>query len=517
MVKCVSECTKLNEQTCNTNAYCNYVNGASRKYCGLSSKYKMNPLDCSITKKNGSPIKGKTKKMASPVAPPVPKPVKGKTKKLVILSTKLPKNKKYQDTIARFLKKSSLFLKTICLQSGECLAFGKNTGAIKDFFNGFTGFEYAVSPIKSIGEDSANGFVKEIKYSRQGYDAYAILKSSKRERSDNLMYEGLVGTKFINRMNPLFPCFLETYATYYYSPSKTWGMMKKDNLDKNMLSHLKLQTSIDYGKACKKSLFVAILLQHIKGAQYIDDLLKKDNVFIINHLLYLLFIVYQTLASLSKEFTHYDLHFGNVFFVPLEAGKYIEYHYHNANGTVTQFAFPGIPKIIDYGRSFFDNQHVSSKEIYDQVCKEPKCKPGCGDNVGFTYLADRGLTNRGMMQTVSQRKNESHDLRLLNNVKLEIPKLKVKPNTPGFVELEKIANKVLYGQDVIASQINYGTKENLKKDDKINNVTDAYINLKAAVETPAIIDENRKYHATQVKIADLHIYHDRRPMVFERK
>ena len=51
MVKCVSDCTKLNQQTCTTQKYCNYVNGAKRKYCGLSSKYKMNPSDCAITKK----------------------------------------------------------------------------------------------------------------------------------------------------------------------------------------------------------------------------------------------------------------------------------------------------------------------------------------------------------------------------------------------------------------------------------------------------------------------------------
>lgn len=537
-MKCVSDCTKLNEQTCAL-PYCKYVNGEKRKYCGLnSSKYKMIPPDCAVTRKLGSvkPVTPEVKqeiKQDSPDVIPEVKPVK-KVKKVNPVKTvkevkpvkQTKKNKvhrvtvKDHDIIKRFIKKSSLFLKTICLHPSNCLAFGKSTGEIKQFFD-FTSFDNVVSPIKSIGEVSANGFVKEIKYSRQGYDAYAILKSTKNAKLDNLVYEGLVGTKFVNRVNPSFPCFIETYATYYYDNDKNWKAIQKGDMDKEILTHLQLQRSIDYAKSCKQSKYAALLLQHIKNATSVSQYLVKletYDTFLMNDAIYLLFIIYQALSSLSKEFTHNDLHPGNVLFIPLDHGKYIEYHYHHEDGT-TQFLFSGIPKMIDYGRSFFDNQSVSSKEIYDQVCKEPKCNPDCGVKVGYGYLDNHPNIQRLHGHASAQRKNESVDLRLLNEMKrlFTILNKHEKPTTPGLKELEKLANRVVYNVSISNLAMNAGTIENLTRGkNEIYNVTDAYLQLKRAIETPEIMDENRAHYTTQVKVANLHVYHDRRPMVFER-
>ena len=481
-MKCVSECTKLNEQTCNTKPYCKYVNGAKRKYCGLSSKYKMNPPNCAVTKKNG---------------------------KITVKSVKKT------EKIKHFLKKSSLFLKTVCLNSGECLAFGKSTGVIKDFFNGFTGFEYVVSPIKSIGEESANGFVKEIKYSRQGYDAYVILKSAIKQSSDNLMYEGLVGTKFINRVNPFFPCFLETYATYYYDNALHWKYMQSPQvLDKSILDHLQLQKSIDYGKACKQSTYIAVLTQHFKGAQSMNHLIHTNTAFLTKYAIYALFIVYQALSTLSTQFTHYDLHSSNVLIVPLHNNKYIEYIYHNADGTITSFSFPGIPKIIDYGRSFYDNKSMSSNDIYRQLCKTKKCNPGCGVKYGFDNLHPPAY-----YKILSTIKNESHDLRLLNSLKKFISKIPVypKPVNPCFIQLNNIVSKLIYGVGLPADEKNYGTEENLKKSSRhIYNVNDVYLNLKNAIELNTLKDENKRNISNEIKLGKLHIYTDK-PMVFERE
>jgi len=559
-MKCVSDCTKLNEQTCAL-PYCKYVNGEKRKYCGLnSSKYKMTPPDCAVTRKVGSvkpdspPIKLEIKPEVKPEIKPKVKPkvkpevkpeIKSEVKpeikpevkpeikpevKPKVKPVKTKKNKvtrvttvKDHDIIKRFIKKSSLFLKTICLHPSNCLAFGKSTGEIKQFFN-FTSFDHVVSPVKSIGEVSANGFVKEIKYSRQGYDAYAILKSTKNAKLDNLVYEGLVGTKFVNRVNPSFPCFIETYATYYYDNDKSWKEIQKGDMDKNILTHLQLQRSIDYAKSCKQSKYAALLLQHIKNAtsvsQYLTKL-KTYDTFLVNDAIYLLFIIYQALSSLSTEFTHNDLHPGNVLYIPLDPGKYMEYHYHHEDGTTTQFLFSGIPKMIDYGRSFFDNQHVSSKEVYDQVCKEPKCNPDCGLKVGYGYLDNHPNIQRLHGHASAQRKNESIDLRLFNEIKGLLTALNTlperKPTTPGFKELEKMSKRIVYNVSISNLAMNTGTIENLTRGkNEIFNVTDAYLQLKRAIETPEIMDENRAHYATQIKVANLHVYHDRRPMVFER-
>jgi hypothetical protein len=72
------------------------------------------------------------------------------------------------------------FLKSICSDSGVCIAFGKERKKIFDFFNGFSKFDY-LKKTRAIGAKSSNGFVKELEYEREGYKAYAILKSSKQQ------------------------------------------------------------------------------------------------------------------------------------------------------------------------------------------------------------------------------------------------------------------------------------------------------------------------------------------------
>jgi hypothetical protein len=56
-------------------------------------------------------------------------------------------------------KRRTEFLKSICSDSNVCIAFGTEDKKIQGFFNGFTDFQYIVSPIKRIGEVSANGFL----------------------------------------------------------------------------------------------------------------------------------------------------------------------------------------------------------------------------------------------------------------------------------------------------------------------------------------------------------------------
>ncbi len=80
-----------------------------------------------------------------------------------------------------------------------------------------------------------------------------------------------------------------------------------------------------------------------------------------------------------------------------------------------------------------------------------------------------------------------------------------------------MANRVVYNVSISNLAMNAGTIENLTRGkNEIYNVTDAYLQLKQAIETPEIMNENRAHYATQVKVANLHVYHDRRPMVFER-
>ena len=482
--KCFSTCRGFEKPECNP-PRCKYVNGSKLKYCKLSQRYKMNKPKCNVTRKLK---KDEIKKNAT---------------------TK----------IGEVIKKSKLFLNITCPNSGVCVSFGKNISKINDFFKGFTDFKYAVSPIKQIGATSANGFVKEISYEKQGYKADAILKSSQREDADNLVYEYVVGIKYINRIMRTFPCFLETYGLYFYPDEMNWKTMSSSSpLHTVYLQRLKLQSSIDYGKACQESKYASILIQHIKSAKTLSRYtsVSQYNRFIKNDLLYVLFIIYQCLSSISTTFTHYDLHLDNILLYEPEHGKYIQYIYHNKDGTENVFYSPYIPKIIDYGRSFFDNGNVNSRKIYEKICSVKECDPDCGAESGFNWL---NPIPEYMIS--SSQKNESHDLRLLNMIKTDLNDIfnihHSKLNNETFIELDKIANKVVYGVQLKKEYKMFGTVENLEiSKDKIKNVNGAYLALKDAIQNPKVIAENQmNYNKFSNLLGVLHVYHDGRPVKYE--
>lgn len=481
--KCVSTCKQFQKSECNP-PRCKYISGTKLKYCRLSHKYKMNKPSCNVTRR----IKKKDIHTAA------------------------------RKTIGRMIEKSVKVIEKICSDSGECIAFGKNIDNITEFFKGFNNFDYVVSPINRIGVVSANGFVKEIEYKKQGYSANAILKSSQNEYADNLVYEYLVGIKYINRKIKLFPCFVQTYGLYFYNNEQTWKYMSQlTPLPKDNLRNLILQDSINYSKACEKSKYASILIQHIKNAKPLKELLVTSfSRFISYDLLYVLFIIYQALSSLSKTFTHYDLHESNILIYEPVKGKYIKYFYHNKNGTTTTFYSPYIPKIIDYGRCFFDNNNVNSHKIYEQVCKTSDCQPNCGSGYGFSWLNPESTYSIS-----SSQKNESHDLRLLEIIKkefIQINKIQnVKPQNSTFVELDKMLKKVVYGKGIHNKKFKqYGTEENTNMDTKkLFNVNSAFVCLKSIIDMPEVIRENNlKYSKMVDQLGELHIYSDDKPMKY---
>jgi hypothetical protein len=489
--KCFSNCRLFEKAECNP-PRCKFVNGQTLKYCRLSHNYKMKKPACNVTRR----IKKKEQSAHA---------------------------KKVIETLVKRSKKHLAF---ICSDSGNCIAFGRNIAEINTFFKGFTDFTYAISPINQIGALSENGFVIEIPYEKEGYNAYAILKSAKKRSSDNLVYEYLVGIKYVNRIMKQFPCFLETYGLYYYPSPVEWtamsgtGPVLSSSEKKLALKQLLLQSSIDYSKACRESQYAAILIQHLKNVKTIHEYtyLNKYNNFMKRDMLYVLFIIYHTLASISKEFTHYDLHDSNVLVYEPENGKYIKYHYHHKDGTETTFHSPYIPKIIDYGRSFFDNGNLNSKKIYDKICLENDCKPECGERVGFTWLDPKPT-----LTISSSKKNESHDLRLLKTIATNMELVQMLstgpvPTLATFVETNKVLRKVVYGVSITdPAEKMYGTKENLKiTNPKIYNVKGAYLALKEVIHTREVIAENdMNYYRPDDLIGTLHIYEDGTSMKYE--
>jgi hypothetical protein len=361
---------------------------------------------------------------------------------------------------------------------------------ITHIFNGFTDFRHVLG-IHQGHQDGNSGFVREIEYERMGYRATALLKSSKHENSDNLVYEYLVGKHFINHVASRFPCFVRTYGLYFYDGHKSWNRMKNAPTQRN-LEHLVLQDAIRYDMACARARYAAILIQHLPAAVELRSMLVEPVVtftpFWKNDLLYVLFIVYQALAALSPVFTHYDLHSSNILLYRVDP---IHYVYEQADGTELSFSLPYVVKIIDYGRSFFDNGRLNSAQILADVCAAPSCGD-CGKTQGFQYLnapADPSLRN----YLISSQNNASHDLRLMKQVQTHMVRLnyleKAFPQEETFKQLRKIVNKMKTAA--------MGNKQDLRVTGAhIYNVNGAYEALKTAVS--ALAAENAANYPTQI-------------------
>ena len=415
-------------------------------------------------------------------------------------------------------KQRALFLSTICSDSNACLAFGRNVEEIKKHFDGFASFKYVVAPITLISEPSENGFVNKVNYAHRDYTACALLKSAKTPEADNLLYEYVVG-QYINRMNKLYPCFLETYGFYMYTSEALWLQMQTTPLlhDVSLLKNLQQQKTINYNDACRKSSKLAILIQYFENVISLHRC-SLDSMFIQEELMNALFQLYVPLAHLKDDFTHYDLHLTNVYMYVPVMGKYIEYHYYSISSTrAISFKSSYMLKIIDYGRSYFNDRQTgqNAKKIYtDELCDKVKtayCNTPatgtCGENVGFGWLKTNPRNLKKDFYISAQQKNISHDLLPLMRIKENHTAPQPNKLTP---DLQALVDKVFYTDY-------FGTKENKDVGDAIFNVADAAKFITRYVTSKKYQDiNNRVYPDSKNKLGDLHIFMDgKTPMRFE--
>ena len=568
-VRCRSNCAKNKSiSSCNAVDKCSYTNGAVRKYCRLSSKYKMNKPDCNITRKFLKREKGPAEKIrrflerkhssrkhtkqtsenidAHDILPTPPlelvlrkEPTKEEMQKIT--------NKAHTRKIARFMLKlnpgkirenRAKYLNGICSDSGVCLAFGSHAKKIKKHFSGFVKFD-DVKSLKKIGAVSVNGFVKELEYERDGYKSHAVLKSSTKQEGDNLYYEYLVGI-YANSMSNFLPNFVETYGLFKYNSNGDYEEMKKFTATKDTLSGLSIihtppelrlviakTNNIEEQKtkilqlACTESTYMSILIQHIKGAQTLLGRCQSVS-FVKYDLQFVLFQVYWALYLMNSSFTHYDLHTDNVLIYEPVKDAYIHYFYHLKDGSVVAFKSKYIAKLIDYGRCYYNfgalddkndtyKIYENSNEVYKALCKEPKCNPKCGKNVGFAPLKSIFFKQFGIE---SHKSNISHDLRLLNM-------LINAAGDFGGTEYRKMLNNVKLNKLIydlckkVVYKDKYGTPENAVSGypAKINNVLDAMWELKDVVQHPMSINQNNADYVGCKQLGEMHLYEDR-PLEF---
>lgn len=447
-------------------------------------------------------------------------------------------------------QRQSNVLKKICNvdTKGACLDFGAYREQIKTFFN-----DYLLSPygqfIRRIGQPSSNGFILQVSYEREGYRAYSAIKCNKPQR-DNLLYEYFVGVNYINDFVPIFPCFVETYKQLYFFDNASDYNFASNIANSNLTltealrRRFREETNVKdiinplatfANNACKfgKENSVAIMLQHYDSFVSIDAFGKlMTNT---NDMPNVLLQIYFVLNVLKNEYTHYDLHAGNAFlYKPYLGERYIEMNYHFNDGTIIKFPTEYIAKIIDYGRNFFHNTKtdVKSQDLFDKFCyncEAPECVPkglqpnglfryGCGPGSGI-YTGEYGLAPGSMHYIMPNRRNVSHDLRLITTspmLRVALNDLNIRPTYPNFA---------------VNYSLQYGTPEvkdvTFTTNHRIRNVTDMVLFLKEKVplwnadkfagwanNTPSSTPAFNKYGSSWTKMGEMHIYEDRRPYEF---
>lgn len=533
--KCFSSCRQIPKNKCNK-PRCSYINGNTRKYCRLSNKYIMK------RQKDGNCITQKrtltndlAKKRIGKFMISAHNKMKMEKQRLEQLA-KIRKSL-YKHKITKFMhnttqKRRAEFLKAICSDSGVCIAFGQEDQKIKDFFNGFTKFDFVDGPVQRRGVPSANGFIHEIAYQKGGYNAYAILKSSSRASADNLYYEYIVG-RYLNSLYKKVPCFVETYGLFGYYDKPSWKHAK-DHAEIQPDAFKQLLTQIPFATnslklSCIDSTRISLMTQHIKNAETLQTALnhrvayqrvgslqlkQEATTFISLHLPDILFQIYFALSMFMTTFTHYDLHADNVLLYIPNNDKYIHYHYHNENGSVTEFKSKYLVKIIDYGRSYFkdDSKGIDSNTVSKAVCKELDCNTQatgpCGYSSGYAWLYHDPRRPAKPSDISSYKHNYSFDLRLMHILRLLFKDIIGKYNT----RLLDILNKIVFTEPM-------GTAENpydgLPR--HINNVKDAYKELRDYMNMPITKQYNNLFYDFNPKfsrLGDLHIYSDGRNMQF---
>ena len=369
-----------------------------------------------------------------------------------------------------------------CPHTGECLVLGKRFTDLYRYFNKFVDFSMAVGDLRRIAK-GATGQVAEVHYKRGEYSAYAVLKSmgDLKGGGDNLAYEYIVGVHFINRIFKFFPCFIYTYGLFKYNTSTDHARVLRATVAAADLSSM--LTPLPYSitpslinHACEDKAELCLLVQHLHKVKtlkhYLEVAYNKGDTRFLNDLAKVLFILYHALDTLKSVFTHYDFHIKNVLIYELP--RVTEFRYEYPDGVVT-FKMKYLPKIIDYGRCYFNYdqnknfKQLSSEDVRAKICSAEKCKP-CETQRGLQFLT---IDTFGDGHTQVRKKNISNDLRLLYMI--DEYRL-IFDDTAIQQELRALVARVKY-------DYKYSTSEQLESGgDEIYNVTDAHIALKRLVE-----------------------------------
>jgi hypothetical protein len=302
----------------------------------------------------------------------------------------------------------TMFQSTVCSDARVCVAFGQSR-AIRSFFGEFVNMQF-VKKVERLTMASKNGVVQRLHYERQGYKAYAILKSTMQvddddSIKDNVVYEYFVG-QYLNQQCRRFPCFLETYALLEYAHGRQgrerWLAHGDHAAFPRPCVGVRTKPLEVLDDACTETVKYALLIQELPGEKGMSGTFYElwETGLETTEIVRVLAQVYFPLAVLHKaHFRHNDLHADNVYLYRPHKNGYLTYHYHfsDKKDDVITFSSPYLAKIIDYGRCYYHHTggpakgFLSSTDAY--LRRDRYHAAQCGVVVHAGELDDVNLIN----------------------------------------------------------------------------------------------------------------------------
>ena len=224
---------------------------------------------------------------------------------------------------------------------------------------------------KIIGEESAESTVFGLYNDDEGN--LFVLKTAKDQDADNIAHEAIIGMLALNLINDKVPNFTYTYGVI-------------DCRSPTIYIDYEAKICPSYAEADgQNNLTLNVLIENIPKADTLENLI--DEIDVADFLeIYLQIINALNVAYKATQFTHYDLHLGNVLIQKLKEKITIPIY---LEGKTKYLHTNYLAKIIDYGQSYAKIQGYDICSYFGPVGKFIEKSYEINDV--YTYLFYTGL------------------------------------------------------------------------------------------------------------------------------
>lgn len=210
---------------------------------------------------------------------------------------------------------------------------------------------------------------------------------------------------------------------------------------------------------------------------------------------------------METTFTHNDLHAENVLVYEIPNGQYVTMNYKTPFGDVS-LKTRYICKIIDYGRSYFKDDRMSSENVRETLCENIKCGSECDKSeICYKGLQDSECGSDAGYKFFDTNLNYYNMSAILNNPGKDLWLIQIiKDFHVKYMSRSRLDSNVRYLVNTVFMDETHGV--NYVKAHSTNALTEPYIYSvkdfmkKAIVCFDNILGDIQTYQSEELKTID---------------